>query len=205
MSRNMRKLVFSVSNQVQHRPGCQYWIRLENWNFGFRKKGYLLSMQQNKDIDQLGGVTAKLIFVCKKAGFLMMRLKWYLFEQRHEKSVFWMNKLKQRQRPATGVTMQLISAFVFTTNFKPLAIFIACAAWYMLDLAGRPENRFSQDAAHLMINNLMYLVKRKLALTLCNNNRQINYLTVLTCSQLCKPRSCRLIISWAPAKVFPQT
>ena len=34
-------------------------------------------------------------------------------------------------------------------NFKPLAIFCGCAARFVSDLVGNPEDRFSRDEAHL--------------------------------------------------------
>ena len=37
-------------------------------------------------------------------------------------------------------------------NFKPLAIFRGCKAWFVSDLVGNPEDRFSQNEAHLHIN-----------------------------------------------------
>ena len=35
-------------------------------------------------------------------------------------------------------------------NFKPLAIFCCCTAWFVSDLVGNPEDRFSRDAAQLI-------------------------------------------------------
>ena len=34
-------------------------------------------------------------------------------------------------------------------NFKPLAIFCGCTAWLVSDLVGNPEDRFSQNEAHI--------------------------------------------------------
>ena len=38
-------------------------------------------------------------------------------------------------------------------NFKPLDIFCICAARFVSDLVGNPEDRFSPDEAHLSQNN----------------------------------------------------
>ena len=57
-----------------------------------------------------------------------------------------------------AVTAQLISALVLATdstipllpkhrNFKPLSIFCGCAARFVLDVVGNPEDWFSRDAA----------------------------------------------------------
>ena len=34
-------------------------------------------------------------------------------------------------------------------NFKPLAIFDGCTAWFVSDMVGNPEDRFSHDTAQL--------------------------------------------------------
>ena len=34
-------------------------------------------------------------------------------------------------------------------NFKPLAIFCGCTAWFVSDLVGNPEDRFSQNEAQM--------------------------------------------------------
>ena len=59
-----------------------------------------------------------------------------------------------------AVTTKMISAFVFAIRivqslyfldpkFKPLVIFCDCAAWFVSDLVGNPEDRFSHKEAHL--------------------------------------------------------
>ena len=35
-------------------------------------------------------------------------------------------------------------------SFIPLAIFCGCAAWFVSDLVGNPENRFSNNEAHII-------------------------------------------------------
>ena len=35
-------------------------------------------------------------------------------------------------------------------NFKPLAIFCSCKAWFVSDLIGNPEDRFSHNEAQLI-------------------------------------------------------
>ena len=44
-------------------------------------------------------------------------------------------------------TIPLLSSL---RNFKPLAIFCGCTARFVSDLVGNPEDRFSQNEAHLM-------------------------------------------------------
>ena len=34
---------------------------------------------------------------------------------------------------------------------KPLAIFCGCTAWFVWDLVGNPEDRFSLDVAHIAL------------------------------------------------------
>ena len=36
-------------------------------------------------------------------------------------------------------------------SFKPLAIFCGCTAWFVSDLVGKPEDRFSRDVAHISL------------------------------------------------------
>ena len=36
-----------------------------------------------------------------------------------------------------------------SVNFKPLAIFCGCTAWFVLDLVRNPEDRFSYETAHI--------------------------------------------------------
>ena len=35
-------------------------------------------------------------------------------------------------------------------NFKPLATFCGCTAWFVWDLVGNPEDQFSHNEAHLI-------------------------------------------------------
>ena len=61
-----------------------------------------------------------------------------------------------------AVTAKLISAFVFATqivqslyflirNFKPPAILCGCTVWFVWDLIGNPEDRFSHNEAHITV------------------------------------------------------
>ena len=56
---------------------------------------------------------------------------------------------------------KLITAFIFATwivqslfylirNFKPLAIFCGCTAWFVSDQVGNNEDRFSHNEAHMI-------------------------------------------------------
>ena len=67
---------------------------------------------------------------------------------------------KTKTQISCAVTAQLISAFVFATgivqplyflleNFKSLASFSNCTAWFVWDLVWYPEDRFSDIAAQL--------------------------------------------------------
>ena len=64
------------------------------------------------------------------------------------------------------VNMQLISAFAFLSkiveslyflsrDFKHLTFFCGCTAWFMLDLVGKPKDRFSHDVAHIELETLL--------------------------------------------------
>ena len=54
-------------------------------------------------------------------------------------------------------TARLISAFVFATLLPKskisgfLAIFFRGTAWFVSDLVGNPKDRFSHDAAHMLL------------------------------------------------------
>ena len=78
----------------------------------------------------------------------------FIFEQTMQKPAFCINKNKGAYQLYS--TAQLIRAFVFSTeivfcipNFKPLAIFCSCTAWFVSDLVRNPKDRFSRDKAHL--------------------------------------------------------
>ena len=45
------------------------------------------------------------------------------------------------------------------SNFKPLAIFFGCTAWFVWDLVGNPEDRFSQNEAQINMQIKMQIVK----------------------------------------------
>ena len=49
--------------------------------------------------------------------------------------------------PYTDSTIPLLPLEI--RNFKPLAIFCSCTAWFVWDLVGTPEDRFSDKEAHL--------------------------------------------------------
>ena len=60
-----------------------------------------------------------------------------------------------RKHAFRAVTAQLISAFVFAIhivqfrrNFEPVTILSVSTALFVSDLVGKPEVRFSRDAAH---------------------------------------------------------
>ena len=72
-------------------------------------------------------------------------------------------------------------------NFQPLAIFCGCIAWFVWDLVGNPEDRFSHNEAHIECNSYRFCmggaarfitlthlynmsrVVRKLAFSICEN------------------------------------
>ena len=63
----------------------------------------------------------------------------------------------------------LICAFIFATrivqslyflnpNFKHLAIFCGCTAWFVSDLVGNPEDRFSHNEAQIRLFDLTSMI-----------------------------------------------
>ena len=44
-------------------------------------------------------------------------------------------------------------------NFKPLAVLCGCTAWFVSDLVGNPEDRFSHNEAHLLFDGLRIFCK----------------------------------------------
>ena len=47
-------------------------------------------------------------------------------------------------------------------NFKPLAILCGCTAWFVSDLVGNPEDRFSQNEAHMEMGPLFQVSSERL-------------------------------------------
>ena len=47
----------------------------------------------------------------------------------------------------TNNTIPLSTTYI--RNFKPLAISCGCTVWFVSDQVGNPENRFSQNEAHI--------------------------------------------------------
>ena len=87
---------------------------------------------------------------------------WVLIRSRYaprcEKTGF-LHTRKQRRRSASR---KLISAFVYATwieqplyfiytKFQASAILCGCAAWFVSDLVGNPEDRFSHNEAHMLL------------------------------------------------------
>ena len=81
---------------------------------------------------------------------------------------------KTKMQISFVVTAKLISAFVFATwivqflfylnqNFKPLAIFSSCTAWFVWDVVENPEDRFSHDEARLFAEIKTEEIQRKLS------------------------------------------
>ena len=73
------------------------------------------------------------------------------------------NAKTKTQISFTVTTAKLISAFVFTTwkvrslyilnlNFKLLAIFRDCTAWFVVDQVRNPEDLFSNTEAHMILD-----------------------------------------------------
>ena len=52
-------------------------------------------------------------------------------------------------------------------NFKSLAIFCGCAALFVLDLVGTPEDRFSHNEAHII--SLVFVRNFKCLASFCSN------------------------------------
>ena len=49
----------------------------------------------------------------------------------------------------------------YIRNFKPLAIFCGCTARFVSDLVGNPEDRFSHNEAHILIDPAETTAMRK--------------------------------------------
>ena len=66
---------------------------------------------------------------------------------------------KQRHRSAAA-DQRLCFCYIDSTllssirNYKPLAIFCACTAWFVSDVVGNPEDKSSHDEAYL--NEMQY-------------------------------------------------
>ena len=60
-------------------------------------------------------------------------------------------------------------------NLKPLAIFCGCTAVFMSDLVGNPEDRFSYNEAHLILELFQAVTDRVVA---------GGYIVSIVCSQL---------------------
>ena len=56
------------------------------------------------------------------------------------------------QRLCFRYTDSIIPLLSKSENFKLLAIFCGCTARFVSDLVGNPEDRFSQNEAHLKIS-----------------------------------------------------
>ena len=81
-----------------------------------------------------------------------------------------------------AVTAKLISNFVFAIrivqflfyqirNSKPLAILCSCTAWFVWNLVGNPEDRFSHNEAHVMEPCVVFLY----VFTSCLHKHQIYF------------------------------
>ena len=94
----------------------------------------------------------------------------------------WENRIfanaKTKTQISFAVTAKLISAFVFATRivqslfflntkFQALAIFCGCTAWFVSDLVGNPEDRFSHVVAHLVNWDKFYQFSIKCMLLAC--------------------------------------
>ena len=55
------------------------------------------------------------------------------------------------QRLCFRYTDSTIPLLPKSENFKPLAIFCGCTAWFVSDLVGNPEDRFSHNQAHIKV------------------------------------------------------
>ena len=49
---------------------------------------------------------------------------------------------------------QIRFTVTYIRNFKPLAIFCSLTAWFVSDLVGNPEDRFSDNEAHFILLHL---------------------------------------------------
>ena len=75
-----------------------------------------------------------------------------LNEPRYGKSAFCICENKDADQRLcfryTDTTIPLLSK---SENFQPLAIFCGCTAWFVWNLVGNPEDRFSHNEAHMQL------------------------------------------------------
>ena len=104
--------------------------------------------------------------VCSK----MTKMLLYLFEPGREKTGFFAYA-KIKTQISCPVTAKLISAFVFAIRIvqslnylnpkfqaSRLTIFCGCTAQFVSDLVGNPEDRFSHNEAHFILNSCLLCV-----------------------------------------------
>ena len=93
-----------------------------------------------------------------------------IIELHHEKTCFLYMHKKRRRAAALFYAADrcLCFCYIYSTipllpkseNFKPVAIFCGCTAWFVLDLVRNPEDRFSCDMAQLQYNTNMLVMYR---------------------------------------------
>ena len=128
---------------------------------------------ENKDADQLRGdreADQRLCFRIKDSSITLLintkfqtssHLLFSVFSRRGRNRFFAYAKTKTQI--SFAVTAKLISAFVFESkivqslyllirNFKPLAIFCGCTAWFVSDLVENSEVRFSHNATQTIFS-----------------------------------------------------
>ena len=66
------------------------------------------------------------------------------------KPTFCVGEKKGPDQCFVFATQMVQFLYFIDPNFKPLAVFCACTAWFVSDLFGSPENQFSCDVAHIV-------------------------------------------------------
>ena len=99
-----------------------------------------------------------------------------LFEPRYENRIFEYTKTKRQF--SFVVTAKLISAFVFATQIVQSLYHLntklqACTAWFVSDLVGNPDNRFSHNEANLDRHVTSYNNANRVNHEMLRDNRQL--------------------------------
>ena len=102
-------------------------------------------------------ILCKELFSCYAIKCLLSNKKnsietWSLLREHAKVGALYMSRVMRK--PADQLRVNSLSIVqsldLLTPNFKPLAIFFGCTAWFVSDVVGNIENRFSHDAVHFI-------------------------------------------------------
>ena len=80
---------------------------------------------------------------CEKTGFLHMQ----------NQNVDQLRSNSEADQRLSFGYMDSVIPFYLNPNFKSLAIFCTCIAWFVSDLVGNPEDQFSHNEAQLKVKS----------------------------------------------------